>query len=246
MAQLARGDHEREALFETNEAAHRLASGAPAARARTGRFAALATGIGTLLALVMSGISLYTTVLKQAELSLFVPDTISYTRDPDGGHEVIVVPVTIANSGARDAVVTHLRLALASSDGGKEKMFYATFEAGDAYFSTKEDLAARTSRPKTAFAPVTVPGRSGVARTILFYPRSDAKDRVVKSGGTFTGTVTAAHADTGGLGVLDDLLKSEIKPVSFTATLPKVAPYFDGYVLSGGSVRLDVTRDTPR
>ena len=54
-------------------------------------------------ALIFSGVSLYETVLKQAHLHVFVPDTIAYTRDPDGGFEVFAVPLTVTNSGARRA-----------------------------------------------------------------------------------------------------------------------------------------------
>ncbi len=52
------------------------------------------------LALVFSAVSLYQTVIKQAQLHVYLPDTINYTRDPDGSFEVFVLPITVSNSGA--------------------------------------------------------------------------------------------------------------------------------------------------
>src|SRR5215470_7199621 len=62
------------------------------------------------LALIFSGVSLYETVLKQAHLHVFVPDGIAYTRDPDGSFEVFAIPLTVSNSGARDGIVSTLKL----------------------------------------------------------------------------------------------------------------------------------------
>ena len=70
------------------------------------------TAIGTIVALVFSAYNLWETSLKQAHLSVYVTGVVTYTRDatddylaPAGGFEVFAVPVTIANSGARDAAV---------------------------------------------------------------------------------------------------------------------------------------------
>jgi hypothetical protein len=78
------------------------------------------TAIGTVIALVFSAYSLWETSLKQAKLDVYVTGVVTYTRDatddylaPAGGFEVFAVPVTIANSGARDAAVLSLQL-----DGG--------------------------------------------------------------------------------------------------------------------------------
>ena len=52
------------------------------------------TALASFIALIFSGISLYQTVLKRAEIRVFVPETVSYTRDPNGSFEVLAVPVT--------------------------------------------------------------------------------------------------------------------------------------------------------
>src|SRR5262245_2981549 len=70
------------------------------------------------IALVFSAHSLWETSLKQAELSVYATGVTTYERDltadeyvqPSGGFEVFAVPITIANSGARDAPVLALQL----------------------------------------------------------------------------------------------------------------------------------------
>ena len=66
--------------------------------------------IVSALALIFSAVSLYQTVIKQAQLHVYLPDTINYTRDPDGSFEVFVLPITVSNSGARDGLVSAMKL----------------------------------------------------------------------------------------------------------------------------------------
>lgn len=198
------------------------------------------TALVSLLALVMSGLSLYQTVLKQAQLHLFVPDTISYTRDPNGSYEVIVVPVTIANSGARDGVISALRLKVRNNTTLRERQFHATFVADQGYFSTKEDYSAGISRPKTAFAPLTIAGRSGYSGTVLFYPRDYSKERVVPKEGRFRFELSADMRNVEKFDMIDRVFGVKIKPIVFDAALPKVSKFFRGQMLSGNTVRLFV------
>jgi hypothetical protein len=69
------------------------------------RLASKGTRLATLVsafAFAFSAVSFYETVLKQAYLKMYVTDTLSYTRDPYGGYEVVALPVTVANSGATE------------------------------------------------------------------------------------------------------------------------------------------------
>src|SRR5262245_2493325 len=76
------------------------------------------TAIGTVVALVFSGFSLWETSLKQADLTPYVTGVLAYERDqtadagtlPSGGFEVLAVPITIANRGAREGVVLAMQL----------------------------------------------------------------------------------------------------------------------------------------
>src|SRR6516225_11174603 len=88
------------------------------------RIAAKGTKLATMVsafAFAFSAVSFYETVLKQANLKVYVTDTLSYTRDPYGGYEVVAVPLTIANSGARDGAVITLELDVKDVESGKSE-----------------------------------------------------------------------------------------------------------------------------
>lgn len=196
------------------------------------------TAIVSALALVCSGISLYQSVIKQADLHLYLPESISYTRDPDGSYEVFVLPVTVTNSGARDGIVSSLTLTARNIETGATKTLSASYFTADGYFSTKEDVSKNQKRPKEPFAPLSVPGRSAYTGTILFYPRKFDEQRVVKAAGRFQLTITAKADGAEHFGYLDRLWTTQIKPLTVTFNLPAVSRYFTGRMLSGHTVRL--------
>lgn len=73
----------------------------PGAQSRAGWLNIAVSGA----AFLASAVSLWESTLKQPQLKLYVTDNIYYTRDPWGSYEVVAVPLTIQNSGARDAAV---------------------------------------------------------------------------------------------------------------------------------------------
>lgn len=128
----------------------------------------------SFVALVFSAISLYETVLKQAHFDLYLADTLLLGRAPEGS-EVLALPLTIGNYGARDGAVTRLRLTVESETTGARGEFAA------AYFGSNP---AKDTQP---FAPILVPGRSTFTGTILFYPKPGGNGR--RTGGpVITGT----------------------------------------------------------
>jgi hypothetical protein len=136
-----------------------------------GRVAATISAI----ALVFSAYSLWETSLKQAELSVYATGVATYERDlsadeyvqPSGGFEVFAVPITIANSGARDAPVLALQLDVNNPKTGLTARFEATYTADAAYFAN-----SGTKRPKMPFSALVIAGRSAWTGTVLFYPVS--------------------------------------------------------------------------
>ncbi len=200
------------------------------------------TGLVSALALIFSGISLYETVLKQAEVYAFVPNTIAYTRDPNGSFEVFVVPVTIANTGARDGLVSSLKLTVTNSDTGVTRTFHSNFIAGDNYLSTKEDYTKGLTRPKRPFVPIAVPGRTSRSDTLLFYPDAYDKQRVLTKEGSFEFKLVAESQGIEKLSFFSKLGHRKINPLHFTAALPKVAPYFKGQINTGYSARMFVKK----
>ena len=134
------------------------------------------------IALVFSAYSLWETSLKQAELSIYVTGVITYERDlsadeyirPAGGFEVLAVPVTIANGGARDGPVLALQLDVKNPKSGLTARFDATYTADAAYFAN-----TGTKRPKTPFSALVIAGRSAWTGTVLFYPVSYSNEKAL-------------------------------------------------------------------
>jgi hypothetical protein len=190
------------------------------------------------LALIFSGVSLYQTVIKQAHLHIFVADAIAYTRDPEGSFEVFAVPLTISNSGARDGIVSSVKLEVRNSATGTKQVLEASYIAGTDYFSTKEDLSNNVRRPKTPFAPISVAGRGSATATVLFYARQYEQQRVVSGQGRYELLLTAEARPTEVLGFLDGLWSNDIAPGRFIYELPQVSQFFEGRMLSGHSERM--------
>src|SRR5215813_7373501 len=130
-------------------------------------------------ALFGSAVSLWESTLKQAEIKLYVSDNVFFARDPWGSYEVLIVPVTIANRGARDGAVLSLALDVKNSTNGKNKMFKSTYLAEAQYFGGRDDVSANIRRPKLPFAPLSVAGHGAFTGTLLFYPADDPQQKVV-------------------------------------------------------------------
>lgn len=113
----------------------------------------------SLVSLVFSGISLYETVLRQPRLMIFTGCNWQYGRGPGSYDEYFVIPVTIANDGARSGTV--LAIELAMDKGGLPKMFSGNFT-----------VAGLDDRSRQLFAPLTVSGRNSATASIVFTQRA--------------------------------------------------------------------------
>ena len=133
-------------------------------------------------ALVFSGFSLWESTLKQAELNVYVTGVVAYERDltadeyilPAGGFEVLAMPITIANSGARDGPVLALHLDVKNPKTNLTARFEGTYTADAAYFAN-----TGAKRPKTPFSALVIAGRSAWTGTVLFYPVSYSNDKAL-------------------------------------------------------------------
>lgn len=134
------------------------------------------------IALVFSGYSLWETTLKQADLTPYVTGVVTYERDrtanlsiqPDGGFEVLAVPITIANSGAREGAILGLQLDVKNRSTGLTARLEATYAVDGTYFAAKGD-----KRPKAPFSALVIAGRSAWTGTVLFYPVSYSDERAL-------------------------------------------------------------------
>jgi hypothetical protein len=135
------------------------------------------TAVVSAVALLFSAYSLWETSLKQAELSVHVTGVVTYEHEapaafyrdilPAGGYEVFAVPITIANSGARDAAILSLQVDAANRRTGLSARLVGDYTVDGAYFASSGNR-----RPKTPFSALVVPGRSTWTGTVLFYPVS--------------------------------------------------------------------------
>ena len=140
------------------------------------------TTIVSAIALLFSAYSLWELSLKQADLTPYVTGVVTYERDrtaslsiqPDGGFEVLAVPITIANGGARDGAVLALRLDVKNLSTGLTARFEATYTVDATYFAAKGDR-----RPKTPFSALVIAGRTAWTGTVLFYPVSYSDQRAL-------------------------------------------------------------------
>lgn len=136
----------------------------------------LATIISAL-ALLFSGYSFYEAVMRAPELAVYVPPRIAYTDPdrPDSPFEVFVIPVTLANDGARTGTVLSLDLTVKNIKTGDTKKFYSA------------QIGTWGSQPVNAYAPVSLPGRASKSQSVQFFPIAEEKlPRITDlEGGTF-------------------------------------------------------------
>ena len=200
--------------------------------------ALLPTAISAM-ALLGSGVSMWETTIKQAEVRLHVSDNIYFTRDPWGSYEVLIIPVTLANRGARDGTILTLSLDVKNLTTNQSKRFKSTSTADANWFGSRDDVSANQRRPKVPFAPVSVAGRGAFTGTLLFYPADDPEKKVVDSNSKIEMTLTAGVLS--GTGWLDRLLSAAPPPpVTIQA---EVADYRVGILMSGYIMALKVKFD---
>jgi hypothetical protein len=115
-------------------------------------------------AVIFSGISLWHTSLRAADLNMFVPPIIRYASPYQNSiFEVFEIPLTIINGGARTGTVLSIDLVAADVQRRLSKRFYGAcigpWEREKAGFKP--------------FAPMSLAGRSSQSETLLFFPRND-------------------------------------------------------------------------
>jgi hypothetical protein len=192
------------------------------------------------LALLGSVVSMWETTIKQAEVGLHVSDNIYFTRDPWGSYEVLVIPVTLANRGARYGTVLTLSLDVKNLTTNQSKRFKSTYTADGNWFGGRDDVSTNLRRPKVPFAPVSVAGRSAFTGTLLFYPADDPEKKVLDANSKIEMTLTAGVLS--GSSWLDRLLSpAPPPPVTIQA---EVADYRVGILMSGYIMALKIKSET--
>lgn len=126
--------------------------------------------LGTILSLfafLLSLYSLWSTSLQPADLRVFVPPVIHYSAPyQNSNFEMIAIPVTITNEGARSGVVLSMELTVSDPRSGQSKQFYAA-ELG------RWSMERTRASAYQAFAPLSLAGRTSRTESVLFYTRGD-------------------------------------------------------------------------
>jgi hypothetical protein len=195
-----------------------------------------ATIIVSGLALIGSLYSMWETTLKQPQISFFVSENIQYTRDPYVPAEVLAIPVTIVNDGARDGAVLSLQLTVKNKANGRSERFKSAYMADAQYFGGRDDVAQRIKRPKVPFAPLSVSGRSAFTGTILFYRSEGGDKNLIEASSELE--MTLALVVPPASNQLDKLLTDIPQPVTVSAEVPS---FYPGALLSGDNAPLKVS-----
>lgn len=176
-------------------------------------------------ALLFSAYSLWDTSLKQADLQIFVPPVIAYAAPyQNSNFEMIAIPVTLANDGARTGTVLQLELAVTDPRTNQTKRFYSA-EFGR---WTMEKTRASAYEP---FAPISLAGRTSRTESVLFYTRGEAEkpEQLIREVGAYQFTLTVDQAEGGGL-------FGGGKPVS--VTFERDLPFYDARAFNNGTISM--------
>lgn len=170
-------------------------------------------------ALAISGYSLWETSLKKADVRVFVPPVIQYSAPyQNTNFEVIAVPLTLTNEGARTATVLAMELAVTDPRTKETKHFYAA----DFGRWTMERTRAGAYEP---FAPISLGGRTSRTESMLFYTRGEEQkpDQMIQELGAYGFTLTLEIAET------------NAKP---TVTFNRVLFHYDARAFNEGTLPL--------
>ncbi|MEL7047854.1 MAG: hypothetical protein AAFO75_02665 [Pseudomonadota bacterium] len=176
-------------------------------RGGSGFGSALATIISAL-ALAFSGYSFYESVLRAPELAVYAPPRIDYTDPdrPDSPFEVFVIPLTVANDGARSGTVLSIDLAVTNRRSKETKRFYAA------------QLGTWRAEPRKPFAPVVLAGKTAFTDTVQFLPRNgETVPRITDlEPGTYDFEVTL---NTGGVTQPWPFTGAPVRPLKFSRNI---------------------------
>lgn len=194
------------------------------------------TAAVSVLALIGSAVSLWESTFKHPEIKVYVSENIQYTRDPYEASEVLAVPITIANTGARDGAVLSLLLQVKNLATGKEKIFKSAYTADAQFFGARDDVASRLKRPKVPFAPLSISARGVFSGTILFYGPGGGEGALVEPSSKLEMTLsvrTPSPSDQ-----VERILTTLPAPVTLKAEVPT---FYPGALLTGDNAPLKVS-----
>ena len=159
----------------------------------------------SVFSLLMSAYTLYQTYIKAPRFAVFTGCSWKYGLKP-GNQELVVIPLTIANQGARGGAVYAIELTL--DDGSQSKAF-----------DSKYTLADLNDPKQALFAPLYIPGQQSVTASIKFMHRQrNGSVLVVKDGHYHAKIKLSTSLDTPH-DIIDYFLVSPAPEIDFDLTL---------------------------
>lgn len=177
------------------------------------------------VALLFSGYSLWESSLKDPDLKIFVPPVIQFAAPYQNSNmEIVAIPVTITNEGARTGTVLSMELKVKNLKSGEEKRFYAA----DFGRWTMEKARAFAFQP---FAPISLAGNASRTESVLFYTRGDEEkvQELIRDLGAYQFTLTVEQAEEGNI-------LGQGKPPS--VTFERELRWFDARSFQNGTIPL--------
>lgn len=210
------GDATRDATDITTDAARHVSNGG------------LGATVLSAVAVLFSGYSLWESSLKTADVQVFVPRVISYAAPyQNTNFEMISIPVTLSNEGARTGTVLDLDLAVTDPRTKQTKHFYAA-ELG------VWSMERTRTRAYASFAPLPLAGRTSRTEQVLFYTRGDDEkpEQIIRAPGPYTFTLTVRQAEDRGVLGLEEA--KDAVSVTFERTLP----FYDARAFNEGTISM--------
>jgi hypothetical protein len=173
------------------------------------------TAAASALALLLSGWSVWETSLKQPDLKVFVPPVIHYASPlQNSNFELLAIPVTLINEGARTGTVLSLELTVTDPEKKLSKRFFSA-DVG------RYSVAAFRAGDFRSFSPIALPGRASHTETVLFHPRREEKVmQLIAATGRYRFELKLNAALSDDFGWLDRRWRKEAPSVSFEMVLP--------------------------
>jgi hypothetical protein len=149
----------------------------------------------SVLSLAFAGWSLFETALRQPSFNVYAGPFWQYGRGGATDDEVITVPLTFANNGARPGAIVSLALSVEQERGGHRE-FVAS--------------AVQSDKDRVLFAPISVAGRAAYTASIVFTSRdsSATAKSVIGGAGNYTARLTVCTTYNQSFGLFDTLLTS--------------------------------------
>jgi hypothetical protein len=156
----------------------------------------------SVVSLIFSGITLYDTVLKQPRLTIFSGCSWQYGRGPGSFDEYLIIPITIANDGARRGTV--LAIELVVDKGGPTKEFNGSYT-----------VISLDDKERQLFAPLTVFSRESATASIVFTQRGLAGPALFVEAGRYRANLRLRTTLDVSYGFMDWLFPNPTPQTSF-------------------------------